>query len=122
MKIANLLTSDISRRGGELMLNQAQTRNLEDRLFFLQRDQARDSDRWTRPQQRLLEVLRGLEDKNTSIRKICQLAGYSGSTIWHEAVKDERFVAAIQALGFMCSHDGLRRYQQRLLAVLQHSE
>src|SRR5438128_2481272 len=107
MKIASMLTSDISRRGGKLMLSQAQARNREDTLFFLQLDQAKASDRWTRPQQRLLEVLRGLEDKNTSISKICQLAGYSGSTIWHEAIKDERFVAAIQALGLMCSHDGL---------------
>jgi integrase len=114
--------SDISKRGEEWMLNQAQARSLEETLLFLQRDQAIAEDRWTRPQQRLLEVLRGLEDKNTSIRKICQLAGYSGSTIWHEAVKDERFVAAIQSLGFICSHNGLSRYQQRLLAILQHSE
>jgi integrase len=104
------------------MLNQAQVRNLEKTLVLSQRNHAIAEDRWTRPQQRLLEVLRGLEDKNTSIRKICQLAGYSGSTIWHEAVKDERFVAAVQALGFICSHKGLRKYQQRLLAVLPHAE
>ena len=104
------------------MLNQAQARNLEKTLLLSQRNQAVAEDYWTRPQQRLLEVLGSLDDKNASIKKICEFAGYSGSTIWSEAVKDERFVATVQSLGFICSHKGLRKYQQRLLAVLQHAE
>src|SRR4051812_26041128 len=100
------------------MLSQAQARNHEKMPVFSQHIQAIAEDRWTHSQWRLLEVIRCLEDKNTSIRKICQLSGYAGSGIWHEVVKDERFVAEIQALGFLCSHNnGLRKYQQRLLAV-----
>src|SRR6266700_2529129 len=101
MRTASTPMSATVRGRRELMLNQTHARDLEEEPFFLQLDQSRFSNRWTRTQQRLLETLQGLEDKNTSIREICQLAGYSGSSIWREAVKDERFVAAIQALGFI---------------------
>jgi hypothetical protein len=31
--------------------------------------------------------------------QICRLAGYSTPTPWQQAIKDEQFVAAVEALG-----------------------
>ena len=54
---------------------------------------------WSRPQRRLLEVLQDSENRNKSGLQICRLAGYKDQVAWTRAVKDERFVAELEALG-----------------------
>src|SRR5215470_7328536 len=54
---------------------------------------------WSKPQQRLLAVLRQPENRTKSGVQICREAGYSTSTPWQQAIKDEQFVAAVEALG-----------------------
>jgi integrase len=54
---------------------------------------------WSRPQRRLLEVLQDRENRNKSGLQICRLAGYKDHVAWNRAVKDERFVAELEALG-----------------------
>ena len=49
--------------------------------------------------QRLLEVLRQEENRQKPVVEICRLAGYKTATCWLKALRDERFVAAVQALG-----------------------
>jgi len=73
---------------------------------------------WTPTQQRLLEVLQRKEYWTASTRKICQAAGYSGNIAWYQAMKDQRFAAAVQALGVL----SWSRPKLRLLEVLQHPE
>ena len=87
-------------------------------------EQTQTSGSWTQDQQRFLEILQHQEYQNASITKICQLAGYSSSHAWYQALKDDRFVTAIQSLGVAVkrSRDDLTRSQQRLLAVLQQPE
>ena len=53
----------------------------------------------TEAKQRLLEVLRQSENRNKSGAQICRLAGYTARAPWQEAIKDERFVAAVESLG-----------------------
>src|SRR5258708_3882065 len=112
------------RRGDRRVLNKAQIKSSENTIVFFPNEQARAEKPWTRPQQRLLEVLQQPENQQASIMKICQLAGYAGSSIWYQATQDDHFVAAIHALGFIWSSDrsGLSKPQQRLLAVLQNPE
>lgn len=104
------------------MSNKAPTQNHEECLFFLPTERLVTEGPWTLPQQRLLEVLQHQENRYASIAKICHLAGYAGTSIWHRAMKDHRFVAAAQALGVRRSPNDLPRWQQRLLEVLQHPE
>ena len=94
----------------------------EERIFFLPTERLIAEEPWTLPQQRLLEVLQHQEHRYASITRICQLAGYAGTYPWHQAMKDDRFVAAVQTLGLKCSHEDLPRWQQRLLEVVQHPE
>jgi len=54
---------------------------------------------WSRPQRRLLEVLQDPENRNKSGLQICRLAGYKDQITWTRAIKDERFVAELEALG-----------------------
>jgi integrase len=54
---------------------------------------------WSRPQRRLLEVLQDPANRNKSSVQICREAGYKYHTAWNRAVKDERFVAELEALG-----------------------
>ena len=54
---------------------------------------------WSRPQRRLLEVLQDPENRNKSGLQICRLAGYKDQVAWTRAVRDERFVAELEALG-----------------------
>src|SRR5258708_8954401 len=49
--------------------------------------------------QRLLEVLRQEENRQKPVVDICRLAGYKTATCWLKALQDERFVAAVEALG-----------------------
>jgi hypothetical protein len=106
------------------VLNKAQIKSSENTIVFFPTGQARAEKPWTQSQQRLLEVLQQPENQRASIMKVCQLAGYSGSSIWYQATQDDHFVATIHALGFIWSRDrsGLSKPQQRLLAVLQNPE
>src|SRR6266566_6875700 len=122
MKIANRPTIAIRRRGEQSMYNSAQAQDHEERISFLPTERLIAEGPWTLPQQRLLEVLQHGEHRYASVAKICRLAGYSGNTIWYEAMKDDRFVAAIRTLGIKRSPDDLTRWQQRLLEVVQHPE
>src|SRR5260370_25973895 len=54
---------------------------------------------WSGPQRRLIEVLQDPETRDKSGLQICQLAGYKDHVAWNRAVKDERFVAELEALG-----------------------
>jgi len=49
--------------------------------------------------QQLLAVLQHPENRKQPVAKICQLAGFGSKTPWVNAIKDELFVAAIEALG-----------------------
>jgi integrase len=104
------------------MLASAVVQNHEKRIAFLPIEQLIAKGPWTLPQQRLLAILQHEEHRYASIAKICRLAGYAGNTLWYEAMKDERFVAVIRALGIKRSSDDLKRWQQRLLEVVQHPE
>jgi hypothetical protein len=53
----------------------------------------------SRSKRRLLAVLENPENRDKSAIQICQKAGYKDSTTWHRAIKDEQFVAALEALG-----------------------
>src|SRR5690348_11660573 len=50
---------------------------------------------WTIVQQKLLGVLEQPEHPSKSLAAICQLAGY-GEWAWERAIKDHRFVSALQ--------------------------
>ncbi len=104
------------------MYNSAQAQDHEERISFLPTERLIAEGPWTLPQQRLLEVLQHGEHRYASVAKICRLAGYSGNTLWYQAMKDGRFVAAIRVLGVKRSPDDLPRWQQRLLEVAQHPE
>ena len=54
---------------------------------------------WSRPKRRLLEVLQNPENRSKSALQICRLAGYKDSVAWQRAIKDECFVATVEALG-----------------------
>ena len=77
----------------------AVVQNHEERISFLPTERLIAEGPWTQSQQRLLEVLQHEEHRYASIAKICRLAGYSGNTLWYEAMKDERFVAELESLG-----------------------
>jgi integrase len=96
--------------------------NHEEYIAFLPTERLITEGPWTLPQQRLLEVLQREEHRYASIAKICRLAGYAGNMPWYEAMKDERFVTVIRALGIKRSSDDLKTWQQRLLEVVQHPE
>jgi site-specific recombinase XerD len=100
----------------------ALVQNHEERISFLPTEQLIAEGPWTRSQRRLLEVLQHKEHRYASITKICRLAGYAGTSPWHRAMQDDRFAAAVQALGVKRSHDDLPSWQQRLLEVVQRPE
>lgn len=104
------------------MPSSAQTQNSEKSISFLPTERLIAEGPWTLPQKRLLEVLLHKEHRYASIAKICRLAGYSGNTLWYQAMEDARFVAAIRALGINRSPNDLPRGQQRLLDVVQRPE
>lgn len=51
-----------------------------------------------RSQQRLLVVLQQPENRRKTLEEICKLAGYATTVPWWNAIKDERFVAMMEAL------------------------
>jgi integrase len=122
MTIASKPTSDINRRGDPSVSNSASAQNHEERLSFLPTERLVAEGPWTLPQQRLLEVLQHQENRYASITRICRLAGYSGTYIWHQAMKDDRFIAVVQTLGIKRFPDDLPLWRQRLLEVVQHPE
>src|SRR6266571_1881961 len=99
MKIANMLTRDISRRGEQLMPASAVVQNHEERISFLPTERLIAEGTWTQSQQRLLEVLQHEEYRYASIAKICRRAGYKDPCPWQRAIKNERFVAELESLG-----------------------
>ncbi len=56
-------------------------------------------DRTTRAKQQLLAVLQHPENRKKPVTEICHLAGFASKTPWVNAIKDELFVARIEALG-----------------------
>jgi hypothetical protein len=50
-------------------------------------------------QQQLLAVLQQPENRKKPIKEICQLAGFASKVAWMNAIKDELFVAKVEALG-----------------------
>ena len=50
-------------------------------------------------QLRLLEVLQCEENRSKPVAEICKLAGYTSTTPWNHALRNEQFVAAAEALG-----------------------
>ena len=50
-------------------------------------------------QQQLLAVLQHPENRKKPIKEICQLAGFASKVAWMNAIKDELFVAKVEALG-----------------------
>src|SRR5712692_8558642 len=50
-------------------------------------------------QQQLLAVLQHPENREKPIKEICQLAGFASKVPWRNAIKDELFVAKVEALG-----------------------
>jgi hypothetical protein len=50
-------------------------------------------------QQQLLAVLQHLENRKKPIKEMCQLAGFASKVAWMNAIKDELFVAKVEALG-----------------------
>ncbi len=55
--------------------------------------------RWTKTQQRFLEVLEHEEHRCKTVAEICRLAGFKYDWYWYLALKDERFVAKMEELG-----------------------
>lgn len=49
--------------------------------------------------QRLLAVLQHEENRQKTLVEICRLAGYKTATCWLKALRDEQFVAEVEALG-----------------------
>lgn len=79
---------------------------------------------WTAVQQSLLDVLQAPANRQLSVTELCQKAGYPDGTYWFRALKSQRFIAAIEALGIEIywhgrNQDGFTRAQQRFLAFLQ---
>ncbi len=56
-------------------------------------------DRTTCSKQRLLAVLQHPENRKKPGAEICHLAGFASKTPWMNAIKDEVFVAKVEALG-----------------------
>jgi integrase len=104
------------------MITNALVQTHEEHISFLPSERLIAEGPWTLPQRRLLEVLQHKEHRYASAAKICQLAGYSGNTLWYKATKDDRFLAALRILGVKRSPDDLPRWQQRLLEVVQQPE
>ena len=50
-------------------------------------------------QQQLLAVLQDPANRKKPVREICQLAGFASKVPWRNALKDEVFVAKVEALG-----------------------
>ncbi len=100
------------------MLSNAQENSHENGIISLPAKRITAEGSWTPTQQRLLEVLQRKEYQFASIAQICRGAGYAGNMAWYQAMKDPRFAAAVQALGFL----SWSRPKLRLLEVLQHPE
>ena len=49
--------------------------------------------------QRLLDVLQNEENRNKPVVEICRLAGYTSTTPWRRAIRNEQFMAAVEPLG-----------------------
>lgn len=81
---------------------------------------------WTELQQSLLDFLQTPANRELSLTEICQQAGYPNCTYWFRALKNPRFVAAVEALGIKIwrngrNENGFTRAQQRFLDLLQET-
>lgn len=79
---------------------------------------------WTAVQQNLLDVLQEPANRQLSPTELCQKAGYPKCAYWFRALRNPRFVVAVEALGIEIwwngrNADGFTRAQQRFLAFLQ---
>jgi site-specific recombinase XerD/AraC-like DNA-binding protein len=79
---------------------------------------------WTEVQQNLLDVLQEPANHQLSLTELCQKAGYPDCTYWFRALKSQRFIAAVEAIGIEIwwhgrNANGHTRAQQRFLALLQ---
>jgi integrase len=77
---------------------------------------------WSRPKRRLLEVLQHPENRSKSGLQICRLAGYKDHVAWNRAIKDERFVAELQALGVTLRRRSVRASHLEVTSVTNIEE
>src|SRR5581483_11681596 len=89
-RIASSPTTSISRKRGKRMFNQKPVHHV--------RGGHHPTIPWTEPQQKLLDLLGKEENRQLTVRTLCQKAGVSRD-IWYQAVKDPQFAASVQALG-----------------------
>ena len=129
MKIANMLTSDISRRGEQFVSNSRHPQNHEERISVVPPERTIAEGPWTLSQQRLLEVLQHQEHRDASVTETCRLAGFSSRIPWYQALEDEHFAAVVETFGIKITRhrrkvpdDRTACAKQRLLAVLRHPE
>jgi len=77
---------------------------------------------WSRPKLRLLAVLQNPENRSKSGLQICRLAGYKDHVAWNRAIKDERFVAELEALGVMLRRRSVRASHLEVTAATNFEE
>src|ERR1700730_15256921 len=106
MKIANMPTSDIGRRGAAHMSNNAPAQKQEELFSDQPLEQAIVAGLWTLPQQQFLAILQHPEYRDASITEICRAAGFSSRVPWYQALKDAYFAEVVEALGItLTRHD-----------------
>jgi hypothetical protein len=54
---------------------------------------------WSKTQRRFLDILQNPEHRTKSSRQLCQIAGLKSHASWTYAIRDERFVEKLEALG-----------------------
>src|SRR5260370_42693693 len=77
---------------------------------------------WSRPKLRLLEVLQNPEKRSKSGLQICRLAGYKDHVAWNRAIKDERFVAELEALGVTLRRRSVRASHLEVISATNFEE
>lgn len=99
---------------------------LRQRIIPLMSTPPTTKQKWTKPQQRFLQVLENPENLHLSRTELCRLAGYHGKCEWTHALMDEHFVAAVEALGrHVCKKPSSVEWtptQRKLLDALEHEE
>ena len=77
---------------------------------------------WSRPKLRLLAVLQNPENQSKSGLQICRLAGYKDHVAWNRAIKDERFVAELEALGVTLRRRSVRASHLEVISATNFEE
>jgi integrase len=87
------------KRNKDMRKDSARVQSNECKISFLSPEQILAEESWPPAQQRILEVLEHVENRKKPVTKVCQLAGFTSTTPWMNALKDKRFVARVEALG-----------------------